>query len=68
MTGIWVILEVYRVMEEGYVLKKIYWVWDYRCRSDKFFFDFVKIFYKFKIEAFGYFFFVVTEEDKVLYR
>lgn len=68
LTGTWATPEVYRAMEEGYVLKKIYWVWDYRCRSDKLFSDFVKTFYKLKTEASGYPSSVVTEEDKVLYR
>lgn len=53
--GIWTIVEFYVVFRRGYVLRKIYWVSDYRSRSDKLFDNFVKIFFKRKIKVFGYF-------------
>lgn len=64
LVGTWTTVELYAALRRGYVLRKIYWVSDYRSRSDKLFDNFVKTFSKRKTKASGYPQSVVTEEDK----
>lgn len=60
----WCTPELYDALERGYTLAKIYWVWDYRGRSSHIFGNFVRTFYKGKMEASGWPSGVETEEDK----